>query len=48
MFKKPYGYCEIFDSTYNRFGKWLESKCTGKKCDYCINRPKKHSKSCRC
>jgi hypothetical protein len=45
---KVKGLCMIYDSKYGRFGKWLESKCSGKDCDYCSNRPKRHPYFCKC
>jgi len=42
------GYCEIYDSSYGRFGKWLETKCSDDNCMYCGKRPKRHSYFCKC
>ncbi len=41
-------YCEIYDVMYGRFGKWLESKCQNKECEYCSKRPRRHLRSCKC
>ena len=41
-------YCEIHDSMYGRFGKWLEGTCDGPNCEYCKDKPKKHPRKCGC
>jgi len=45
---KPCYYCDKYDAKYNKKGKWLESKCHDKKCEFCSNRPERHPVECNC
>lgn len=36
-------HCEKYDAYFeSKTGKWLEEKCSNKKCSYCSKRPNKH------
>ena len=43
------GYCVIYDAKYNtETGEWLEDRCEGKECYFCVDRPEKHQDTCEC
>jgi len=41
--------CDKYDAYHDLLtGVWLEEACTDSICDFCKDRPEKHSKSCEC
>ena len=36
----------MYDAYYDENGEWLEKACGDPKCEFCANRPEKHSETC--
>ena len=41
-------FCEFYDAFYNKKREWISIRCTDPECYFCNNRPRKHSKHCKC
>ena len=42
-------YCSVHDAQYKiKTGAWLEKGCSNPECEFCGNKPEKHSKECKC